>query len=139
MQVGTDPADAERQKEQPMSTTDPGWYRDPTGRYADRYWDGQQWTDQVNSGGANAVDEPPSDMKSVPPAPGTASVTARTTAPIQVTQQTSRSSFGAVIAVVLAIIAVVVLVVVLVNQSGDDDSTPTTEPVATTEAPPSDG
>lgn len=122
-----------------MSTSDPGWYRDPTGRYADRYWDGRQWTNQVNSGGANAVDEPPSDMRSVPPAPGTASVVASTPAPIQVTQQAPRSSIGTVIAVVLGIIAVVVLVFVLANQSGDDDSTTTTEPTPTTEAPPSDG
>ena len=26
---------------------DPGWFPDPTGRAAQRYWDGQAWTDQV--------------------------------------------------------------------------------------------
>ncbi len=54
-----------------MNVPGPGWYRDPTGRYTSRYWDGQQWTNQVNSGGANAVDEAPSEMRFVPPAPGT--------------------------------------------------------------------
>ncbi len=123
-----------------MSTMDPGWYRDPTGRYASRYWDGQQWTNQVSSGGANATDEPPSDMVFVPPAPGTASMPAATPAPLQITQEAPRSPIGTVIAVVLGIIAVVVVVVVLANQSGDDGggSTQPTEPVATTQAPPSD-
>ncbi len=27
----------------------PQWYRDPSGRYAFRYWNGQMWTDQVSS------------------------------------------------------------------------------------------
>ena len=122
-----------------MSTTDPGWYRDPTGRFASRYWDGRQWTNQVSSGGANATDEPPSDMLFVPPAPGTESVPVRTPSPVQITQQAPRSAVGTVIAAVLGIIAVIVVVVVLVNQSGEDDSTsPPSEPTPTTQAPPAD-
>lgn len=34
----------------------PGWYVDPTERHFLRYWDGQQWTDQVASGGHESTD-----------------------------------------------------------------------------------
>ena len=32
-------------------TTPPGWYPDPTGRFPQRYWDGQRWTDNVSPPG----------------------------------------------------------------------------------------
>lgn len=46
-----------------------GWFPDPFGRFQVRYWDGQQWTGHVATGGAQAVDPPP-------PPPGVASVQA---------------------------------------------------------------
>jgi uncharacterized protein YxjI len=33
----------------------PGWYADPTGQHTHRWWDGQQWTDNVNSGDQQAA------------------------------------------------------------------------------------
>jgi hypothetical protein len=36
-----------------------GWYRDPNGASAWRYWDGSTWTDHVSSWGPEAVDVPP--------------------------------------------------------------------------------
>ncbi len=30
----------------------PGWYADPTGQNASRWWDGQQWTDHVSAAGS---------------------------------------------------------------------------------------
>ncbi|WP_127479281.1 DUF4041 domain-containing protein [Nocardioides pantholopis] len=39
-----------------MTTTAPGWYADPTGRYEHRYWDGQRWTDSVGANGQQHVD-----------------------------------------------------------------------------------
>jgi hypothetical protein len=33
----------------PNPTADDGWFRDPTGRYALRYWSGRQWTEWVSS------------------------------------------------------------------------------------------
>jgi uncharacterized protein YxjI len=50
----------------------PGWYADPTGQAAHRWWDGQQWTDHVSSGGAQAAapQAPPSPPAAAPqPAP----------------------------------------------------------------------
>lgn len=33
-----------------------GWFPDPYGRYAQRYWDGGRWTEHVATGGVQAVD-----------------------------------------------------------------------------------
>ena len=124
-----------------------GWYRDPTGHHTIRYWDGQQWSDQANSGGANAIDPVPADVRYVQPAPGTqvqpAAPAAPAPAPLQVTQQSAPSSVGTVVAVVLSVVAVLLVLVVLLTQGGDDE-TDTSEPPVTTEAPavteaPSDG
>lgn len=54
-----------------MSDYAPGWYPDPTGRFAQRYYDGATWTDTV----ADAAGVQASDPVSVPPpeaAPSTA-------------------------------------------------------------------
>lgn len=40
----------------PKSGTEPGWYADPTGRTALRWWDGQWWTDRVTTDGVESVD-----------------------------------------------------------------------------------
>lgn len=33
----------------PVPSASDGWFRDPTGRYASRYWNGSQWTEWVSS------------------------------------------------------------------------------------------
>ncbi len=57
--------------------TPAGWYEDPMRRYEHRYWDGSEWTENVASGGQQAVDA----IASVPPASDVASsaVVAETT------------------------------------------------------------
>lgn len=49
----------------------PGWKRDPSGRFAGRYWDGERWTEHVMDAnrvpGIDPVPEPP--RSPVPPAP----------------------------------------------------------------------
>ena len=35
---------------------DPGWYRDPTGRFEQRYWSGAEWTEWVLVAGSQQVD-----------------------------------------------------------------------------------
>ena len=117
------------------NTSSAGWYRDPTGRFANRYWNGQQWTNQVSGGGVTGIDEPPSETLFVPPSPGSASPSAPVPPTVQVTQQAPRSSVGTVVAVVLGIIAIVAVLFLFMNQSSDSDSTNTTSPPATTEAP----
>ena len=37
----------------------PAWFRDPTGRHAQRYWSGADWTEHVMDDGVPAVDPPP--------------------------------------------------------------------------------
>ncbi len=37
----------------------PGWFRDPTGRHAQRYWSGSDWTEHVMDDGVPAADPPP--------------------------------------------------------------------------------
>ena len=39
-----------------MMTTPANWYRDPNGRAELRYWDGEAWTDQVSTAGAQSTD-----------------------------------------------------------------------------------
>ena len=116
------------------------WYADPSGRYKYRYWDGSQWTNQVTSGGPSALDPNPLDatMVNTPPAPGSkAAPVAQEPAPpqpaVQVSQKSGGMGFGVILGAVVALIAVIVLIVVLA--SGSEDSTDTTEPPATTEAP----
>jgi len=36
-----------------QGTPGPGWYPDPKGIYAERFWDGEQWTDRVQGGRAD--------------------------------------------------------------------------------------
>jgi hypothetical protein len=35
-----------------------GWYADPSGRYELRWWDGNEWREQVASGGQQTIDPP---------------------------------------------------------------------------------
>lgn len=60
----------------------PRWAADPTGRHQYRYWDGNDWTDQVSDNGVVATDPPVADVPptptptptptpAVPPAPAT--------------------------------------------------------------------
>jgi hypothetical protein len=113
-----------------------GWYRDPTGRYSIRYWDGQQWTATVNSGGSNTSDPVPEDMRYVAPAPGTEAAVAQSASqqPTTTVTQSSGSSGGTVVAIVLSVVAVLLVLMVLLNQDSEGE-TETTEPPATTEAP----
>ena len=39
-----------------MSAPSPGWNPDPLGRHEYRYWDGQDWTDDVSDDGVTSVD-----------------------------------------------------------------------------------
>ena len=118
-----------------------GWYRDPTGRYSIRYWDGQQWTATDNSGGANGQDPIPAEMQYVAPAPGTEAAVAQQPAqqPMTTVTQSSGSSGGTIVAVILSVVAVLLVLMVLLNQDTDSD-TDTTEPPATTQPaePPAD-
>ena len=42
----------------PVQTPPPGWFADPMGRHAYRYWDGSQWSDQVSDAGQVSTDPP---------------------------------------------------------------------------------
>ncbi len=113
-----------------------GWYRDPTGRFASRYWDGRQWSDYVNSGGANLTDRMPEAHRTVPPAPGTvvAPAAPQTTPTVQVTQVSRWGVLGTLIGVALTI-AAIVLVFALFLALSTDEASDTTGVPATTEAP----
>ncbi|HTJ32163.1 MAG TPA: DUF2510 domain-containing protein [Dactylosporangium sp.] len=42
----------------PQSASPGSWRADPTGRYAQRYWDGARWTAHVMNGSHSAIDPP---------------------------------------------------------------------------------
>lgn len=54
-----------------MSAPSPGWNPDPLGRHEYRYWDGQDWTDDVSDDGVTSVDpiDPPAPAGGEPTAP----------------------------------------------------------------------
>ena len=39
-----------------MSQVPAGWLNDPYGRFQQRYWDGERWTEHVSTGGRQEVD-----------------------------------------------------------------------------------
>ncbi|MGH9187325.1 MAG: DUF2510 domain-containing protein, partial [Acidimicrobiales bacterium] len=62
----------------------PGWYPDPTGRNAQRYFDGNNWTDQVVTPSGGQTTDPVSGPASAPssgPAPGSEPTQAFATPP----------------------------------------------------------
>lgn len=42
----------------PPDGTSAGWLRDPAGRYTDRYWDGERWTEWTRNGNDYLTDPP---------------------------------------------------------------------------------
>jgi hypothetical protein len=42
----------------PPEGTPTGWLRDPSGRYVDRYWDGERWTEWTRNGNDYLTDPP---------------------------------------------------------------------------------
>ena len=40
-----------------------GWFADPTGRHAYRYWDGSRWSSEVADGGVQSQDPLQSDER----------------------------------------------------------------------------
>lgn len=40
------------------STAPANWYKDPSGRFELRYWNGSQWTEHVAKGGVQSIDPP---------------------------------------------------------------------------------
>lgn len=44
----------------------PGWFTDPTGRHAQRYWSGTEWTDHVLDDGVPGTDPPPPAPRRTP-------------------------------------------------------------------------
>ncbi len=126
-----------------MADTPSGWYTDPTGNHAYRYWDGSTWTSQVSDGGATGTDPTELDpqVRSTPPAPGTGATEPASPPPtVQVTQTSGGGGgfgFGAIVGVLIALLVIVIVIFVIVSNSGDDAELPeiTTTTVATTEAP----
>jgi hypothetical protein len=50
----------------PPPGTPTGWFRDPSGRYDDRYWDGERWTEWTRNGNDYLTD-PPMPNRSITP------------------------------------------------------------------------
>jgi hypothetical protein len=52
-----------------MSQVSPGWYPDPSGRFAQRYHDGTRWTEHVaDAGGQRSIDNPEGQGQAAPAA-----------------------------------------------------------------------
>ena len=107
-----------------MSENESGWYVDPSGRHRLRYWNGTQWTDQVNDGNVNFADPVPQEQAFVPPAPGT-----KPAAPVQqqpqqqpsnISVQTNEPRTGMVGILIGALVIVVLVIALLIALDSDD-------------------
>jgi hypothetical protein len=136
------PVVMEQGRDRPATQAPPGWFRDPTGNYAVRYWDGDGWTEHVSRAGRAARDPIPDDLRYLPPPPGSA-VGSRPEVPATSTttviHETHRPSPVPII-LSLAVLAIVIALAALVlGNVGDSDRdtagggvTPTAEADTTT-------
>jgi len=53
-----------------MSQVSPGWYQDPSGRFAQRYHDGSRWTEHVADAGGNRTTDAPTGQTAPDPSAG---------------------------------------------------------------------
>lgn len=129
-----------------MSQVPAGWYVDPTGVHAYRYWDGSRWTNRVSDGGSTGVDptELDADMAELPPPPGSQAPGPPPQQPgqpaVQVTQRSGGTGLGTVVGILIGIALVVVVAIALFYFLSDDnggggDTTTTTEVATTTTVP----
>lgn len=44
--------------ERPLAPRHVGWHADPFGRHAQRWWDGEDWTERVQSSRGQGIDPP---------------------------------------------------------------------------------
>ena len=108
-----------------MSDNESGWYVDPSGRHRLRYWNGTQWTDQVNDGNVNFADPIEQNLALVPPAPGTKPVTQAQQQPQQpqnISVQTNEPRTSMVGILIGALVVVVLVIGLLIVLNDDDDS-----------------
>ena len=42
----------------PAPSVPANWYKDPSGRFELRYWNGSAWTEHVSTGGTQSIDPP---------------------------------------------------------------------------------
>ena len=124
-----------------MSENENGWYLDPSGRHRLRYWNGTQWTDQVNDGNMNFADPIEQDKAFVPPAPGTKPITQQQPQqqqqPSNISVQTNEPKTGMVGILIGALVIVVLVIALLIVLDSDDSSddggqTPTSQVSPTT-------
>lgn len=114
-----------------------GWYADPTYPGGARYWNGVSWTQAVSRGGVtfNAPIDPTAATQA--PVPGT-----QVAAPPQTVdytlpsdQSNSNSSLGVILGVLVAFFVVLMIFAIVSNDDSSDQSPPSTDAPAATEAP----
>ena len=114
-----------------------GWYVDRTYPGGTRYWNGVSWTEVVTRGGAT-LDAPMDPAQAtLLPARGT-----QVSAPPDAVEYSppnddskNRSLLGVVVGVLLAFFVVLIIVAVPSNDDSSDESPPSTDAPAATEAP----
>lgn len=113
-----------------MTEHESGWYLDPSGRHRLRYWNGVQWTDQVNDGNVNFADPIEQEKALVPPAPGTRPAAQAQQQPqvqqpsISVqTSQPHNTTVGILIGALVIVVLVIGLLIVLDDDNNDNSNT----------------
>ena len=114
-----------------------GWYADPMYAGGARYWNGVSWTETVSRGGItlNAPVDP--SQATLPPVPGTQISAPPTTVAYTLPSDDSNdgSTLGVVLGVLIAFFLVLMFFAIISNDDSSDQSPPSTDAPASTEAP----
>jgi len=93
-----------------------GWFDDPHGRYLRRYYDGEKWTDQVQTATGEVVTETSPGVATSPPAESTSVAPFQPPSGAEAPKSKSKKN------IVFVVLGVVVALVVIGGLVGDDSS-----------------
>ncbi|MEP7112944.1 MAG: TIR domain-containing protein [Ilumatobacteraceae bacterium] len=92
-----------------------GWYPDPYGRYAQRYWDGTTWTEHASTGGGQVVDSPSSGSQPIPNAVDPQTIASATVPPAATAKWDTGTFITLLIVSLIPCIGIIGIIVGAVN------------------------
>jgi TIR domain/Protein of unknown function (DUF2510) len=97
------------------SSISAGWYPDPYGRYAQRYWNGTAWTEHTSTGGQQFVDSPSSGTQPAANAVAAHTIASAPVAPVAATKWDTGTFVTLLIVSLIPCIGIIGVIVGAVN------------------------